>query len=92
MAAEGEGRVFSAAQAKRGVTKRVKRERLIAAPATYNIKDGATTHEGLRFKQVTALCPNISTSTLLRRLEQGLRDLVELRKKPTKAKPFRMKR
>lgn len=89
----GDGKGLSAAAARR-VVRRFKTPPQIAAPATYEVTDGTTTHTG-KFNTVAALCPNVKTSTLKRRLESGERDLTKLRRPPEPkqgARKRRMKR
>lgn len=77
MGAEGG---FSAAKAKH-ITRRVKKEPLIAPAAKYTVIDGNTMHTGT-FKVVAMLCPGIAVSTLKRRLDNGERDCAKLRRAP----------
>lgn len=69
-------RGLSAAQARK-IIKRSKPPRKIAAPATYNV------HLEGSFAVIKSLCPQVPPRTLLRRLERGGRDLMQLMQPPS---------
>ena len=78
MGNRGEG--LSAARAGK-IERRVKPQRLIAAPSTYTIIDGKTQHENCTLKKVLEMCAGVKQSTLKRRLDSGERNLETLRRK-----------
>lgn len=85
-----ENRGLSAAQAGK-TSKRTAKPRLIAPASRYVIKDGdKVIASGVTTGEVKKLCPDIKDTTLKRRLENGVRDIKDL-KRPASVKPMKSK-